>query len=124
MSNSLRLHGLYSPWNSPGQNAEVGYLSLLQGIFPTQGLNPGLLHCKRILYQLSHREAQKCPLKVTNKIWLKNSLACALCAQSCPTLCEPMDCNPQVSSVHEIFQARTLEWVAIFYPRGCSWPRD
>ena len=46
---------LYSPWNSPGQNTGVGSLSLLQGIFPTQGLNPGLLHCRRILDQLSHK---------------------------------------------------------------------
>ena len=55
MSNSLRPHGLYSPWNSPGQNTGVGSRSLLQGIFPTQGSNPGLLHCRQILYQLSHR---------------------------------------------------------------------
>ena len=55
MSNSLRPHGLYSPWNSLGQNTGVGSLSLLQGIFPTQGLNPGLLHCRQILYQLSHK---------------------------------------------------------------------
>ena len=55
MSDSLHPHGLYSPWNSLGQNTEVGSLSLLQGIFPTQGLNPGLLHCRQILYQLSHR---------------------------------------------------------------------
>ena len=45
MSNSLWPHGLYSPWKSLGQNAGVGSLSLFQGIFPTQGLNPGLLHC-------------------------------------------------------------------------------
>ena len=50
--------GLYSPWNSPGQNTGVGSLSLLQGIFPTQGSNSGLPHCRQILYQLSHREAQ------------------------------------------------------------------
>ena len=55
MSNSLQPHGPYSPWNSPGQNTGVGCLSLLQGIFPTQGSNPGLLHCRRILYQLSHQ---------------------------------------------------------------------
>ena len=54
VSDSLRPRGLYSPWNSPGQNTGVGSLSLLQGIFPTQGSNPGLLHCRRILYQLSH----------------------------------------------------------------------
>ena len=55
MSNSLRLHGLYSPWNSPGQTTGVGSLSLLQGIFPTQGLIPGLLYCRQILHQLSHK---------------------------------------------------------------------
>ena len=45
----------YSPWNSPGQNTGVGGLSLLQGIFPTQGSNPGLPHCTWILYELSHQ---------------------------------------------------------------------
>ena len=54
VSDSLQPHGLYSPWNSPGQNTRVGGCSLLQGTFPTQGLNPGLPHCRRILYQLSH----------------------------------------------------------------------
>ena len=44
-----------TPWNSPGQNTEVGSYSLLQGIFPTQGSNPGLLHYRQILYQLSHQ---------------------------------------------------------------------
>ena len=48
-------HGLYSPWNSPGQNTGVGSLSLLHGIFPTQRLNPGLLRCRQILSQLSHK---------------------------------------------------------------------
>ena len=42
VSDSLWPHGLYSPWNSPGQNTGVGSRSLLQGIFPTQGSNPGL----------------------------------------------------------------------------------
>ena len=54
MSDSLRPHGLYGPWNSQGQNTGVGSLCLLQGIFPTQGWNPGLPHCRQILYQLSH----------------------------------------------------------------------
>ena len=48
VSDSLQLHGLYSPWNSPGQNTGVGSLSLLKGIFPMQGSNPGLPHCRRI----------------------------------------------------------------------------
>ena len=55
VSNSLWPHGLCSPWNSPGHDTGVGSLSLLQGIFPTQGSNPGLLQCKQILYQLSHK---------------------------------------------------------------------
>ena len=55
---TLRPHGLYSPWNSPGQNTGMGSLFLLQGIFPTQGSNPGLPHCRRILHQLSHKGRQ------------------------------------------------------------------
>ena len=50
VSNTLRPHGLFSPWNYPGQNTGVGSLSLLQGIFPTQGLNPGLQHCRWIFF--------------------------------------------------------------------------
>ena len=59
MSDSLWPHGLYSPMNSPGQDTRVGRPSLLWGIFPTQGLNPGLLHCRWILYQLSHKGSQR-----------------------------------------------------------------
>ena len=48
--------GLYSPWDSPGQNTGVSSLSILfQGIFPTQGSNQGLLHYRRILYQMSYK---------------------------------------------------------------------
>ena len=61
VSNSLRLHGLYSLWNSPGQNTGVDSCSLLQGIFPTQGSNPDLPHCRRILYQLSHKGSPRIP---------------------------------------------------------------
>ena len=59
MSDSFRPYGLYSPWNSPGQNTGVGSLSLLQGIFPTQGSNPGLSHCRQTLYQLSHKRSPR-----------------------------------------------------------------
>ena len=51
---SLHPRGLYSLWDSPGQSTGVGSLSLLQGVFPTQGSKPGLPHCRRILYQLSY----------------------------------------------------------------------
>ena len=59
VSDSLWPHGLYSPWNSLGQNTVVGSHSL-QGIFPTQGLNPGLSYCRQILYQLSHEGSSSC----------------------------------------------------------------
>ena len=55
MFDSLWPHGLYSPWNSLGQNTGVSSRSLLQGIFPMQGLNPGLPHCRGICYRLSHQ---------------------------------------------------------------------
>ena len=66
MSDSLRPHGLCSPWNSPGQNTGVCSLSLLQGIFPTQGSNSGLLHCRQVPHQLSQ---QGSPLVCT--VWPK-----------------------------------------------------
>ena len=49
---------------------------------------------------------------------------CTEVAQSCLTLCDPMDCSPPGSSVHGIFQAWILEWVAVSFSRGTSWPRD
>ena len=55
---------------------------------------------------------------------LREWIVCVLVAQSCPTLCDPMDCSPRGSSVHGIFQARILEWVAISFSRGSCWPRD
>ena len=64
LSDFLQPHGLYCPWNSPGQNTAVGSLSLLQGIFPIQGSNPHLPHCRQILYQLSHKGAKIINLRV------------------------------------------------------------
>ena len=55
LSDSLQPHGLYSPWNSPGQKTGMGSCFLLQGIFPTQGSNPGLPHFRQILYPLNHK---------------------------------------------------------------------
>ena len=55
LSDSLPPHGLLCPWNFPGKNTEAGCHSFLQGIVPTQGLNPGLLHCRQILYSLSYQ---------------------------------------------------------------------
>ena len=67
MSSSLQPHGLYSPWNSLGQNTGVGSLSLLQGIFATQRSNPGLLHCRQVVYQLNH---QMCLEQLLSNYWL------------------------------------------------------
>ena len=66
VSNSLRPHGQYSPWNSPGHTG-VGSLSILWGIFPTQRLNPGLPHCRWILLPTdpqgsAHMQKRGCPV--------------------------------------------------------------
>ena len=53
-------------------------------------------------------------------VWLVSEVV----AHSCLTFCDPMDCSLPRSSVHEIFQARVLEWVVISFSRGSSWPRD
>ena len=79
---------VYSPWNSPGQNTGVGSLSLLQGIFPTQGSNPGLPHCRQILYQLSHQGSPRilewvaCPIS-RGSSWPRN-LSRVLCPKNSP----------------------------------------
>ena len=78
--------------NSPGQNTGVCCHALLQGIFPTQGSNPGLPHCKQILCHLSHREAQE--------YWNECCCCCCSVSQLCPTLWDAMDCSPPGSSVH------------------------
>ena len=68
VSDTLRPHGLepsrlLCAWNSPGENTGVGSHFLLQGIFPTQELNLGLLHCRQILYHLSHQGSLKSIIK-------------------------------------------------------------
>ena len=143
MSNSLQPHGLYSLWNSPGQNTGVGSLSFLQGIFPAQGLNPGLPHCRWILYQLSHKGSPEWswayphyPESGTTKIlfhedrgWIlgkggdRRDCLPAQSLQSCLALCDPMECSLPGSSVHGILQVRILEWVAISFLRGSSSPK-
>ena len=131
-------------------------LSLLHRIFPTQGSNPGLPHCRQILYQLSH------DVHVYYYIYVMYCCCCCVASvvsdsvqphgqqptrlrhpwdslgkntgvgchfllqcrkvksesevtQSCLTLSDPMDCSLPRSSVHGIFQARVLEWVAIAF---------
>ena len=103
MSDSLRLHGLSStrllcPWNSPDNNTRVGSHSLLQRIFPIQGLNLG--HALQADFFLPSAAAGKL-------------------LQSCPTLCNPIDSSPPGSAVPGILQAKTLEWAAISFSNAC-----
>ena len=128
------------------------------GDLPNPGIDPGLLYCRRILYQLSHQGSprilewvvypfssrssqprnqtgvsciagrfftnwaiRKAQYILWTSLWKKNE---SEIAQSCPTLCDPIDCSLPGSSIQGIFQARVLEWVAISFSRGSSWPRD
>ena len=67
---------LYSPWNSPAKNTGVGNLSLLQGIFPTQGSNPNLLHCRRNLYQLSQKGCKTMKFIISHSIFTGKESTC------------------------------------------------
>ena len=87
ISDSLQPHGLYSPWNCPGQNSGMGSLSLLQGILPTLGSNPGLPHCRWILYQLSCQGSHKIQSPVINLHVRVLTRSIFL------TLCDTLDCN-------------------------------
>ena len=90
ISDSLQHHGLeparlLCTWDFPGKHTGEGCHSLLQGIFLTQCLNPGLWHCRQILYHLSTREALKMPV---NKFqWLKNHLHCTYRTRFIHNLC-------------------------------------
>ena len=95
--------GSFCPWISPGKCCH----SLLQRIFPTQKSNPSLLHCRKILYHLSHKESPKWK-------WSRSVVSDS---------CNPMDCNLPGSSLQGIFQA-ILECVAVSFSRGSSQPRD
>ena len=96
--------------------------SLACGIFPEQRSNPCFLHSSGGILTTDH---QGSPCLFDSSSWTSrstnfNSLSSAAAAaakllQSCPTLCDPMDCSPPGPSVHGIFQARVLEWVAIAF---------
>ena len=70
---------LLCPWNSLGKNTGVGCHSLLQRIFPTQGSNPGLLHCRQILYHLSYQGSPGRQLSGRVKIWISILRKCFCC---------------------------------------------
>ena len=132
----------YSPWNSPGHNTGVGSLSLFQGIFPIQGSKASLPHCRRILYQLSHKgsprilEWEDYPFSrgssrprnqtrvscIAGGFFTNWAIREALIVKRFVELLshvrffrDPLDCSPSGSSVHGISQAKVLEWVAIAF---------
>ena len=87
--------------DSLGKNTGVGCHALLQGIFPTHGLNPDLLHCRHILYHLSTREAQLIPLSSVVQLSL--------------TVCNPMDCSMPGFPIHHQLPELTqthVHWVS------------
>ena len=126
-----------SPLNSPGQNARVGRLSLLQGIFPTKELNPGLPYRSQILYQLSHQVSNNQDSEVTVVFspsfptnfklttafpllfFCSESLPLSLVqfslvTQLCPALCDPMNCiTPSFPVCHQLpeFNQTHVHWV-------------
>ena len=109
--------------NSPGKNAERSSHFLLQGIFLTQGSDRGLLHCSWILYHVRHQESPKYGLDMLDMFFsVKEDHMFMLSHFSC--VLDPMDCSLPGSSVHEILQTRTLDWVAMPSSRGSSPPRD
>ena len=120
MSDSLWPYGLYSPWDSPGQSPGVGSLFLLQGIFPTQGLNQGLLHCRRILYQLSHQGSTGKGEVSELGMGHKGSTQGLLSGNEDGVMELRIILSPPVSSVHGIFQARVQEWGAIAFSNNDS----
>ena len=128
--------------DSPGKNTGMGFLALLQGILPIQGLNPHLLCillCKRVLYcwatgedslwcQLYYltlsQNLSTLPFLTTYLSSLQTDTSllgycCCSVTKLFPTLCDPMDCSLPVSSAHGISQSRILVWVAISFSRGC-----
>ena len=101
---TLQPHGLYParllcPWDFAGKDTGVGCHVLLQGIFPTQGSDPRLLHW----------QADSLPLVLSRKATYSSAAAAKL-LQSCLILGDPVDCSLPGSSIHGISQARGLEW--------------
>ena len=112
------------PWDFPGKNTGNGCHFLLQGLFPTQGLNSDTPNCRQILYCLNHQKSLSfqidsknqgaliCNLLIKKK---KKAFMHAKSIQSCPALSDTVDCSPPGSPVHRILQARILERVAISF---------
>ena len=103
------------PWDFPGKNTGVGCHFLLQGIFLTRDQTRVSCIDRRVVYHECHLGTPIFSMRVKSESEV---------TQSCPTLCDPMDCSLPGSSLHEILKARVLEWVAISFFRGSSPTRD
>ena len=114
VSDSLLPHGLEPTmdWSLPWTVA-----SSIHGIFQAKSTGVGC-HC--LLQPMTTEEFAKCD----SRDFFFSFVSVCLVAQSCPTLCDLIDCSPPGSSVHGILQARILEWVAIPFSNGSSWPRN
>ena len=125
VSDSLWPHGLYSPWNSPGQNTGVATgaaVPFSRGSSQPRDWTQVSRIAGRFLTIWATREA--CSWVVPFLInWYMCVYACPV-PQWCPLFCDPMDYNPSGSSVPRVSQARILEWVAISFSRGSSQPKD
>ena len=110
VSDSVEPYGLQParlcPWKSLGKSSRMGCHALLQGIFPTEGSNPGLLHCRHILYHLSYQGS-------LGKISAVAAAAAVKSLQSCLTLCDPIDGSPPGSPIPGILQG----WPNTYYLR-------
>ena len=101
----------YSPWNSPGKNTGVGCHALLQGIFLAQGLNLGLLHCRQILYHLSHL-----------KLWIVILYICKL-YNIVPQLCLSFKKWEKKKNIHSFIHSLIEYLFPEHLPRTSTWGR-
>ena len=127
MSDFLWPHGLYSPWNSPDQNTGMSSLSLFQGIFSTQGLNPGFPHCRQILYQLSHKGTPRILEWVTYPFssrfsWLRDQTRVSCTAGQFFTnwvIRNLLESSLKLASKHLIFRDSSLEGLYSVFIQLC-----
>ena len=120
VSDSSRPHGLkptrlLCPWNLPGKNTGVGCHSLLLGIFPTQGSNPGLPHCRQILYRLSQHEscAERTPESRAESPISKNTAEC-YSRNSCEKTTRDWEKIPPKGLKTKVFRHHTAQKQGLF----------
>ena len=124
VSDSLWPHGLYIPWNSLGKNTGVGSLSLLKGIFPNQGLNPGLPHSSQILYQLSRKGSPKEGKGFVNsekRMHLSGAFPCRMIVCLQKNNMWERSIRPSGTFKHVLFVQGCKHWEKILQSKGLSY---